>query len=277
MRKASVTLILLYLMGSACEKEQTGQSTEENLPVVEGIIEENGYPMVMLSADPAYFAGTPAAGNAGEWVHGAVISVSNGPQSQILREYRLTDAAGRPFWVYTVDTAQLQHAFRGENGKSYTLTIRSEGKTLSAMTTIPAHRLRLDSAWWGPAGLKARLTGNATGYARYFTARNGGDYLPGMHPLSSETLGKGTIEVQLGEGMNRSGAPQGALAKGDTVWLKFCNVDHNTYDFWRSAGAAWAKGADPLGPATRAKGNVSNAKGYWGGYSVTYERIIIPK
>lgn len=279
MRKASFTLVLITMIGSACEKGQSGQSTPEtSLPVVEGIIEENGYPMVMLSGNQAYFAGDLPSGASGAWVHGAAVTVSNGPQSQRLREYRLSGKGGRDFWVYTVDTAQLPYAFRGETGKSYTLTIESGRKTMSAITTIPAHSLRLDSAWSASGGLMVRLTGSPGAYARYFTARNGGDYLPGMHPLSAGSLGQGTVEVALREGVDRSGSlPLGEWRKGDTVWLKFCNVDHRTYDFWRSTGYAWAEGEDPLGPEVRAQGNVSGARGYWGGHSVTFERIIIPK
>ncbi len=147
MRKASFTLVLITMIGSACEKGQSGQQPDTILPVVEGIIEENGYPMVMLSSNQAHFAGTLPPGNTSGWIHGALVSVSNGPQSQQLREYELTGADGQPFWVYTVDTARLSDAFRGETGKSYTLTIESEGKRLTAITTIPAHSLRLDSAW----------------------------------------------------------------------------------------------------------------------------------
>ncbi len=275
MRKASFTLILISMISSACEKEQTGQQQGPNLPVVEGIIEENGYPMVVLTRNQAYFSGSTTSNDDGNWIGDAVIYVSNGPQTQQLREYRLTDAAGRAFRAYTVDTARLRDAFRGETGKSYTLTIESEGKKLTAITTIPARSLQLDSAWWAPgkAGIMARLTGSTgqQAYARYFTARKGEDYRPGMHPLSSRS---GTFDLQLAEG---PGTAAGDYGKGDTVLLKFCNVDHRTYDFWFSAGRAWAEGMDPLGPGARATGNVSGALGYWGGYSVTYERIIIPK
>ncbi len=45
-----------------------------------------------------------------------------------------------------------------------------------------------------------RLTGAHGAYARYFTARNGGNYLPGMHPLSAGSLGKGTVDIPLREG-----------------------------------------------------------------------------
>lgn len=282
MRKASFTLILVSLLGSACEKENTGQPPGPNLPVVEGMIEENGYPLVMLSSNPAHFAGSLPPANAASWIHNAVVTVSNGPQTQQLREYRLTDAAGRAFWAYTVDTAGLPYAFRGETGKSYTLTIESEGKKLHAITTIPVRRLRLDSVWWaaGKAGLMARFTGSQQGpsYARYFTARNGEDYRPGMHPLSAQSTGNSTFAIRLRTAPAGSGALAYAnFGSGDTVSLKFCNVDHRTYDFFRSAGSAWEAGEDPLGPSVRTTGNVSGGYGYWGGYSVTYERIIIPK
>ncbi len=280
MRKASFTLVLCSLLGPACEKEMTGQQPIPTLPVVEGIIEENGYPMVRITRNMQYFAGTLSLTLSDSWVHGAVVTVSNGPDTQQLREYRLTDGAGQPYWAYTADTAFLPLAFRGETGKSYTLTIESEGKRYQSITTIPANGLRPDSVWWSPAkgGLMATLSGTpgSGNYARYFTARNREAFLPGLHPLSSELHRNGTFEVMLTEGVDRSRTGlQEALRTGDTVQLKLCNVDHQTYDFWRSTGSAWAEGKDPLGPQVRAKGNVSGAHGYWGGYSLTIEQIIL--
>ena len=69
----------------------------------------------------------------------------------------------------------------------------------------------------------------------------------------------------------------GFFDKGDTVTLKFCNIDHSTYDIWRTADFAYSSAGNPFASPTRTLGNVKGALGYWGGYSITYRTIIIPK
>lgn len=294
MQKAYIPLMLIILAGTACEKEVTVdlQSKEDRL-VVEGIIENGRFPMVTISRSLNYFSRITPEQLLESFVHDAVVTVSNGAQTHQLREYRMDTTNGIALYYYTVDTAQLHSAFAGRPGNSYTLKIEAEGHTLSAITTIPDAGLRLDSMWWMQSGSnnlgeKARVLVKVTdppergNYVRYFTSRNGDRFLPGLNSVFDDHVVNGTtFDVPLDAGVDKNQKidfdTYGYFRKGDTVTLKFCNVDHNTYDFWRTADFAYTATGNPFATPTRTLGNIPGALGYWGGYNVTYKTITIPK
>jgi hypothetical protein len=294
MQKAYIPLILVILTGAACEKEITVdvQNNEDRL-VVEGIIEDGRFPMVTISRSLNYFSQITPAQLLESFVHDAVVTVSNGVRTHQLREYRTDTTNGIALYYYTVDTAQFHSAFAGQPGNSYTLKIEAEGQTLHAITTIPEPRLKLDSMWWmqsagNTAGEKARVLVKVTdppergNYIRYFTSRNGERFLPGLNSVFDDQIVNGTtFDVPLDAGVDKNQQidfdTYGYFKKGDTVTLKFCNVDHRTYDFWRTADFAFTATGNPFASPTRILGNIQGALGYWGGYCVTYKTITIPK
>lgn len=295
MRKAFVTLLLTTMLVSACEKEiSVDLQNKEDLLVVEGIIEDNRFPVVVLSRSLNYFSKITPEQLTASFVHNAKITVSNGTNTQQLREYKSDTTAGVILYFYTVDTAQISTAFVGERTVSYTLNIAAEGKTMHATTTIPAASLRLDSMWWkkdggtGTDSTRARVLVRVTdppergNYVRYFTSRNGGPFLPGLNSVFDDQVVNGTtFDVPVDAGVDKNQSidfdTYGFFTRGDTVTLKFCNVDHGTYDFWRTADFAFTSTGNPFATPTRIIGNVQGALGYWGGYGVTYRTIIIPQ
>lgn len=293
MRKAYFTLVFLTVTGTACEKEiKVDPQRSEDLLVVEGIIEQGSFPMVRLSRSLHYFSRITPQQLLESFVHHATITVSNGARTHQLREYSTDTTGGVALHFYTIDTASLQTAFVGEAGKSYTLRIEAEGKVLHAITTIPQPRLRLDSMWWKNAGGsdtdRARILVKVTdppergNYVRYFTSRNNERFLPGLNSVFDDQVVNGTsFDVPLDPGLDKNRSVDfddyGFFNKGDTVTLKFCNIDHSTYDFWRTADFAYTSTGNPFASPTRILGNVQGALGYWGGYSITYRTITIPK
>lgn len=293
MQKAYFPLMMVVLACTACEKEITVdlQSKEDRL-VVEGIIEDGRFPMVTISRSLNYFSKITPAQLLESFVHDAVVTVSNGVRTHQLREYRTDTTNGIALYFYSADTAQFHTAFTGQPGNSYTLKIEVEGKTLHAVTTIPEPKLKLDSMWWMNSGNssaeKARVLVKVTdppergNYVRYFTSRNGDRFLPGLNSVFDDHIVNGTtFDVPLDAGVDKNQKidfdTYGYFKRGDTVTLKFCNVDHNTYDFWRTADFAFTATGNPFATPTRTLGNVQGALGYWGGYSVTYKTITIPK
>lgn len=294
MRKATVTLLLTAMLATACEKEITVDlQSKEDLLVVEGIIEDGRFPVVILSRSLNYFSRITPEQLTASFVHNARITVSNGTSTHQLREYKSDTTAGVILYFYTVDTAQLSTAFTGERTVSYTLKIEAEGKTMHATTTIPAASLKLDSMWWKKAEGKdsvtrARVLVKVTdppergNYVRYFTSRNGERFLPGLNSVFDDQVVNGTtFDVPVDAGVDKNQSidfdTYGFFDRGDTVTLKFCNVDHSTYDFWRTADFAYTSTGNPFATPTRITGNVQGALGYWGGYGVTYRTIIIPE
>ncbi|MBO9151437.1 DUF4249 domain-containing protein [Chitinophaga sp. GCM10012297] len=294
MRKAYFTFVFLTVIGTACEKEiNVDLQRTEDMVVVEGIIEQGSFPMVRISKSLNYFSRITPQQLLESFVHNAAVTVSNGVQTHRLREYRTDTTGGIALYFYTVDTADMQTAFFGEPGKSYTLRIETEGQTFHSITTIPEPKFRIDTMWWkfgkeedsNRAEILLKVTdpperGN---YFRYFTSLNRGRFLPALSSVFDDQVVNGTsfdVVVAPGVDKNRSSGISGDYGffdKGDTVTLKFCNIDHNTYDFWRTAEFAYSSAGNPFSSPTRTMGNVKGALGYWGGYSVALKTIIIPK
>src|SRR5262249_37335502 len=107
--------------------------------VVEGYIETGQRAMVTLTKTAGFFAPVDSASLITYLVVNAVVTVSDGTTSEQL--------------VLTIDTSQYiplvykSQTLVGQVGKTYTLKVEVDGKTLTAVTTIP-HAVPLDSVWF---------------------------------------------------------------------------------------------------------------------------------
>jgi hypothetical protein len=291
MRNAPIPLILTIMLGTACQKGNSVDLRDKGAQlVVEGMIEDGKYPTVTLSRSLDYFSKISPEQLLASFVHGAKVTISNGINTHQLREYSSDTSNGTGTCFYTVDTANILSAFAGERGVSYTLRIEAEGKVITSITTIPEGRFSLDSIGWkrveGPDASKVRLFVKVTdppergNYIRYFTSRNKEDFMAGLNSVFDDKVVNGTtFEIPLDAGVDKNNEiNEGQFFKrGDTVALKFCNVDHGTYDFWRTLDYAYNDTGNPFSKPIRVISNVQGALGYWGGYCVTYKTITIPK
>jgi hypothetical protein len=202
--------------------------------------------------------------------------------------------AGQPLgYYYTVDSTQPALFLRGSLQQRYGLTIRWQGRTYQAQTTIPDLTRRIDSVFWRPAPPdnppgKVALYVRATDrpgfgdYIRYYTQQNNGPFLPGLNSVYDDQVIDGTsYEVQVERGIIRDGQPEEGynfFNRGDTVTLKLCNIDKATYDFWRTVEFNYSSIGNPFSSPTKVLSNISgNALGYFGGYAAQFRTVIIPR
>ena len=147
---------------------------------------------------------------------------------------------------------------------------------------IPRRHL-LDSAY---VNLKGRITdppglGN---YSRYFTSVNGAVFLPGLNSVFDDQITDGTTyDITIPQGVNRNYSidrnTYGFFNKGDSVVVKFANIDKATYDFWRTMEYNYSSVGNPFSTPTQVISNISNgALGYFGGYAapVSYTHLTLP-
>lgn len=285
--------IAASLLLSACEKDvSVNLQEQEQQLVVEGKIETGGYPQVVLSRSLGYFSAITPAQLLSSFVHKATVTVNDGSTTVQLKELNV-DTNGVRLYYYGIDTTRPSSAFKGERGKKYTLRIIADNKSYNAVTTIPAGGMRLDSAWWHHAGsgkdsTKVRLWAKVTdpdlrgNYVRYFTKRNKGPYLATLNSVIDDQVVNGTtFEIPLDAGINKNERPEldeyAFFRKGDTVLLKFCNIDKGTYDFWRTLDFAYTINGNPFASPVKIIGNIPGASGYWGGYTVAYRKVVIRK
>jgi hypothetical protein len=279
---------------AACEKEiEVVPADLEPVLVVEGTIENDQFPRVILTRSVGFFDTLSLADLANSFVRNATVTVSDGSRTVPLKEYSIQFGPSK-FFFYSVDSTNPAVQMKGEFGKRYTLNITAAGKNYSAVTQLPTVARRIDSLWWRPAPgntdttkvvVFSRITdppgfGN---FSRYFTSVNDSSFLPGLNSVSDDQFFDGTtFDVQILRGVNRNvpinNESFGFFNRGEKVRIKLSNIDKATFDFWRTWEQSQSNTGNPFGVPVRVLSNISNgALGYFGGYGSQVMEITIPK
>ena len=296
MMKKYLLILFAFLFFTSCEKAiQFDLKESEPLLSVDATIETGQDPVVILTRSLNFFSKITPEILSANVVKDAVVRISDGSKTHQLRRVDILLPGNIPFSFYSSDPANPQSVIRGEEGKSYQLEILWAGKSFQSVTTIPTASKTVDSLWWEPVlglpdtsknvFLKAKVTdpvgfGN---YIRYFTRVNQGPFLPGLNSVFDDLLINGiTYDVAVDRGVDRNADlmfdEYGYFRKGDTVTLKFCNIDKATFDFWRTTEFSYQSIGNPFSSPTKIIGNISNgALGYFGGYAVRNHTLVIPK
>lgn len=295
-RKAVIVGMIFALGAVACEKNislNLGGASEEL--VVDGRIESGGPPVVVLTRSIGYFSQIDTAVLKQLFVHDAVVTVTTDDgQKARLQEQTIDTLGGNKYYYYAQQPGDGPE-LRGRQGGAYTLHIETAGKGYESRTTIPEGGFRVDSVWWlwgakddKPDTTQAYLMAQiedpveTRNYARYFTRRNEEPFYPGLASVADDGITNGTVfDFQLDRGVDKNDAidfdDYGYFEPGDTVTLKFCNIDKATFDFWHTWEYAWSNNGNPFSTPTVIQGNVPGALGYWGGYGVQIKKIIISR
>jgi len=278
----------------SCEKEvHINLGSSPSQVVVEGAIETNVPPYVILTSTISFFSDVSLTTLQNSFLHGANIKVSDGTDTITLKEYSIDTGLNNKFYVYTIDTAALPNIMLGQVNKFYTLTIVYNGKTYTSVTKIPNPK-GLDSLWFGPPAQTnsktpdsaKQLFGNYTdpdtpgNYVRYFTEINGQPFYPSGIFSDAIVNGKTVDNIALYAGYNNSidanGDSLSYFYPGDTVTLKWCEIDQKVYTFWNTEQYAASAAGNPFATPINVQSNISNgALGVWAGYgSILYTLVV---
>lgn len=303
-------LVSSSLVLFACEKEIDIEipSTTAQL-VVEGAIEQNQPPFVLLTRSSDYFAPTDISTLKNIFVHDAIVTVSNGTNTVQLNEIcteqlpdslldnislligiSVLDIKTFGFCLYTT----LNTSIFGEVGKTYTLSVQAEGQNLSASTTIPTplpmnYYYYKDQPGFSNYGyLWFNQTdppefGNAY---RIFTQRKGKDgrFLPADGSVWDDQLINGlTFDAFIFRGHEPNSTAtednnetSEYYLQGDTVFIKFCTIDLPHFEFWETFEVAAFNNGNPFAAPTTIRTNIKGGGlGVWGGYGATYDTIVL--
>lgn len=304
-----LTFMLFLITLSSCEESITLNLDEGvEMLVVEGHIEQDAPPVVVLTRTQPLFAGLTPADKEKAFVRGARVAVTTDGKEYILREVasaaftpelakvvseqfgiapeKLKSGSDFSFHVYT--TAEL----KGEVGKSYSLNISHEGRRLSAVTTIP-HLNPIDSLWLRPHPdpkedslftlfYRYRDPDTLGNSIRYFTRRNSEQFYPGtLTSVFTDELinGAAYIDFPLDRGEPRGRRIDmttfGFFGRGDTITVRWCAIDIPHYRFWFTLEAEQNNNGSPVGTPNITQSNIKGGLGIWGGYGVTYHRIVV--
>ncbi|MFZ9331699.1 MAG: DUF4249 domain-containing protein [Chitinophagaceae bacterium] len=284
-------LILLCFCFVACEKDiELKLDPSENRLVVDASIENERPPIVFLSKSIDYFSKIKPDILSASFVTNASVTISDGKQEVKLVEETITDTSGNRIIYYTTPRGSL---FVGKLKTTYNLKIQVGSDTYTSTTTIPEITRRLDSMWWeklpfseDPKASRVMLTATDKSglgdYIRYFTKVNSGPFLPGFTSVFDDDIIDGkTYTIPLDKGFDKNAQFVDSLAyfrRGDTVTLKLCQIDKNTYEFWRTYEFSFQSVGNPFSSPIVIKSNISNnGLGYFGGYAAQYRTLIIPK
>lgn len=289
-------ILAVSLFLASCEKDvDLALDAREESLVVDASIENGGVPFVILSRSLGYFSKIDPQVLSASFVRNAVVHVSDSRTRTRLVQDSMALPGGNRLVYYTADPRSPQ-AIIGRTDTRYVLEIEAGGRTYTASTTIPPFKRVIDSLWWEPLkgalepedSAKALLMLRGTdkpglgSYVRYFTRVNRGAFLPGFNSVYDDQIIDGTTyTVSVDKGVDRNGdfEPDDLFFKrGDTVTLKLCDIDKQTYDFWRTLEFTYQSVGNPFSNPVKVLGNVSNgALGCFSGYAAQFRTLVIPK
>ncbi|TAH41569.1 MAG: DUF4249 domain-containing protein [Bacteroidetes bacterium] len=281
----------LILGLTACEKNVTVDVPDaEPLVVIEGYIETGKNPILVLSKTLPFFGTINTSTVFQQTIQGARVIIDNGSMIDTLDQIP-------GIGVYT------SPRMTGQERTSYSLRVEVEGKVLSATTYIP-EAISLDSVWF-----KVNGTRDSLGFA--WAHLTDPDTLGNHYRWFAQRINRYTFGAQIGR-MKDSIliAPSGSVFEdkfingksfdlgyqrgtirnsqkiddindekyfykvGDTIVVKFCTLDRQHFEFWRTEETQVQNNGNPFASPAPVLGNITGGLGIWGGYACTFDTII---
>lgn len=276
-----ITLLAALLFMLSCESDDTIDAPTQL--VVEGWIDSNGFPVVILTTTAHIDEHKQSVNSLEDYViKWAKVAINDGEQEVILTGK--VDKDYFPSYIYT--TSRM----RGSVGKTYKLTVTYNEYHAEAETTIP-QQIEVDSfrveklAGNSPYyGLYAYFKDNPTekNYYKFFVYTSSSPYQSfsssRLSLVNDEVVSENTICVPIHRDHNitewddyRQNFIYGEIAK-----VKIAQIDNVGYQFWKSYEEVATLSRNPLFPNTNSiKSNVKGALGYWLGYGASKYTIDI--
>jgi hypothetical protein len=286
-----VLLLSLAFFMFSCEKQvNLNLSTSGPVLVVNGQIETNMPPIVVLSTSLGFFNTVDLNTLQNSFVHNAIVQVSDGSQTVTLKEYAFDTGTNAKYYIYTVDS----NLMLGQIGKYYTLSIKYNNTSYTAVSKLPNPK-NVDSFWAAPVqnpgktlrpdamSLYVNYTDPDTpgNYVKYFTKLNRDIYYPVDNVFNDEVInGHKVPNINISLGYNNvTNANTDSLRHvypGDTVVLKWCMIDRGVYNFWNTYNFAIRAVGNPFSSPINVISNINNgALGYWAAYGTAFDTLIV--
>ena len=181
----------------------------------------------------------------------------------------------------------------GEIGKTYTLTVNTEGKTVTAKATIPT-LVKPNYYFWKPQPgyddygyLWFNLTDppQLGDNYRIFVKRQGKDntFVPVAGSVYNDDFSNGlTFDFYVPRGHLPNDTTTEEVAgtefyfkRNDTLIIKFCTIDRGVYNFYRTFEQEIFNNGNPFASPTTIQTNVEGGLGVWACYGASYDTLIV--
>ncbi len=268
---------LALLLCCACNDREL--PAPEPLLVVEGYIDDGGFPVVMLTTTFPISTERQSTDSIGEHLlRWAKVTVSDGEQEVVLTG--MVDRAFFPPFVYT--TSRM----RGLSGHSYLLTIDYEDYHARAVTTIP-NIPKVDSIKVSPTdvdslySLSVCITPDISEGSHYMSfvriGRNGRQWLPAYLGLLDSGRA-GPIELPINRPWLVTDYTEYTpyFIENDTVMVKVAQIDGEAWQFWSDYENNINFARNPLLPYSQnIRSNIEGGIGCWYGCGAVVQPVIV--
>lgn len=293
MKKLFKIFPILFITASlfyACERDIDIDLGDAAIRVVvEGAIEQGEKPRILLTRSRGFFDEVPT--DSIEFITktlilDANITITDGSVTETMF---LTFSNEYPFVFYT--TANMV----GEVGKTYSITIQADGRTLTSSTRIPPP-VPIDTTYFGLNIFDQNEDSLGFVFIRYtdpdtignayrlFLRRNSfPSFLPARGSVSDDRFSNGlTIEFFAGNplppfvGFGQSRREDFFFKLGDTIYTKFCSIGRDEFNFFNTLEVAVSSNGNPFAVPVLIKSNIKGegGLGVWCGYGVTFDTTI---
>lgn len=307
-----MALALITLLNGCTKEVQIDIPGYEEQLVIDGRIETDQPPFVLISRSKEVYAPTDLNSFLNGFVSGAIVTVSDGTTTiqldEICSDNLPPGTEPMVAAIFGVPEDQLANynlcgyttfnsAVWGEVGKTYTLTVDFEGTSYSAETTI-VPPTALDSLWWKPEPGETDLgyswcrlsdpPGTFDAYRwdvrRINTGADGSpidaSFQEAFNPVFDDEFFDGLTFNFFYENPHATGPDvpdneQWFYKLGDTVVVKFSKMDRNVFDYMEKKYTQLATGGNPFATPTNIPTNITGgALGVWAGFSPTFDTLI---
>ena len=278
--KPQILLAVLLILASCA---YTPEEPSEQMLVVDGWIDDGGFPVVMVSLTVPVSTESTDLNDLGQYVaRMATVKVSDGENTVVLTGMR--DKRYFPPYIYT--TGHL----RGESGKTYTLDVSYKGLTASATTTIP-QKVELDALECVKTessdtlySILASFRDDLSEHRRYkvfVMTEKGGEtvFSPSFMGLyDNSAFPSSDQQIHIYPATATEGSDMRIHFPGSqTVQVKFCTLDEDAYEYWKSFENVHTLSRNPLFPTTyNLSSNVRGGLGLWAGYGAAFYSVELP-
>ena len=280
MRTIVCFIVFLATMLTSCDENHLAV-TQLQL-VVEGWIEDGGYPVVIVTSSiPISEEYMPAETLSDYIVRWATVTVYCGEDSAVLTgKY---DKGYFPPYIYT--TSRM----KGEQGKNYSLKVEYKDMVATATTTIPPRpdvmRFRLERCEDSDTmyQVKAVFTDNKEekNYYQLFSkvgAENKQYLASYLGSIDDDVLGDTTeVAVYRGHEMLSTMDYTPYFRPNDTISVKLSQIDEASFHFWDDYIKILSLSSNPfMAPQRSIRYNIVNGFGYWCGMNSVKDYFVIP-
>jgi hypothetical protein len=311
---STIFLVLFSLFLFSCEKEVKLDipGFEEQL-VIDGSIETNQAPIVILSSSKNIYAKTDLSAFLSSFISGATVTVSDGTNTVVLDEIcsdnlppgtegyfaeffgvTVSEISNYKLCVYTTFNPQMF----GKTGKTYNLNITYKEKTYTASSQLLSPSYFDKTFWKAEKDLPdygysyVTLSDNASAYDAYkwevkrINKDAEGNEIDGFftetfNPVFDDKFINGvTFDFWYENPMSFDDETiddkfKGYYKIGDTIVIKFSKMDKQVFNFLEKKYVQLSSAGNPFASPANVPSNIQGgALGLWAAYSPSFDTLI---